>query len=216
MNTGLMELIRERASDQGHSRINGVVIGIVTNNKDDEGLGRVKVRFPWLSNTDDSFWARIATPMAGNNRGAYFLPELDDEVLVAFEHGDVRFPYIVGSLWNGKDQAPANNTDGKNNLRLIRSRSGHVIKLNDEDGKETVEIIDASGKNSIVIDTAHKTITITADADIVLAAAQGSIKLQAKTIEIRATADVTIGAKGKTNVTSIDDMVVKGKTVNIN
>ena len=216
MNTGLMELIRERASDQGHSRINGVVIGIVTNNKDDEGLGRVKVRFPWLSNTDDSFWARIATPMAGNNRGAYFLPELDDEVLVAFEHGDVRFPYIVGSLWNGKDQAPASNSDGKNNLRLIRSRSGHVIKLNDEDGKETVEIIDASGKNSIVIDTAHKTITITADADIVLAAAQGSIKLQAKTIEIRATADVTIGAKGKTNVTSIDDMVVKGKTVNIN
>jgi uncharacterized protein involved in type VI secretion and phage assembly len=216
VNTGLMELIRERASDQGHSRINGVVIGIVTNNKDDEGLGRVKVRFPWLSNTDDSFWARIATPMAGNNRGAYFLPELDDEVLVAFEHGDVRFPYIVGSLWNGKDLAPASNTDGKNNLRLIRSRSGHVIKLNDEDGKETVEIIDASGKNSIVIDTAHNTITITAAADIVLAAAQGSIKLQAQTVEIQATADVTIGAKGKMNVTSGSPMVIKGSTVNIN
>jgi uncharacterized protein involved in type VI secretion and phage assembly len=216
VNTGLMELIRERASDQGRSRINGVVIGIVTNNKDDEGLGRVKVRFPWLSDTDDSFWARIATPMAGNNRGAYFLPELDDEVLVAFEHGDVRFPYIIGSLWNGKDKPPASNTDGKNNLRLIRSRSGHVIKLNDEDGKETVEIIDASGKNSIVIDTAHNTITITAAKDIVLAAAQGSIKLQAQTIEIQATADATIDAKGRMSVTSSSDMVVQGSTVNIN
>jgi uncharacterized protein involved in type VI secretion and phage assembly len=216
VNTGLMELIRERASDQGRSRINGVVIGIVTNNKDDEGLGRVKVRFPWLSDTDDSFWARIATPMAGNNRGAYFLPELDDEVLVAFEHGDVRFPYIIGSLWNGKDKPPASNTDGKNSLRLIQSRSGHVIKLNDEDGKETVEIIDASGKNSIVIDTAHNTITITAAGDIVLAAAQGSIKLQAQTIEIQATADATIGAKGTMSVTSSKDMVVKGSTVNIN
>jgi uncharacterized protein involved in type VI secretion and phage assembly len=181
VNTGLMELIRERASDQGHSRINGVVIGIVTNNKDDEGLGRVKVRFPWLSDTDDSFWARIATPMAGNNRGAYFLPELDDEVLVAFEHGDVRFPYIIGSLWNGKDKPPASNTDGKNNLRLIRSRSGHVIKLNDEDGKETV-----------------------------------AIKLQAQTIEIQATADATIDAKGRMSVTSSSDMVVQGSTVNIN
>jgi uncharacterized protein involved in type VI secretion and phage assembly len=216
VNTGLMELIRERASDQGRSRINGVVIGIVTNNKDDEGLGRVKVRFPWLSDTDDSFWARIATPMAGNNRGAYFLPELDDEVLVAFEHGDVRFPYIIGSLWNGKDKPPASNSDGKNNLRLIRSRSGHVIKLNDEDGKETVEIIDASGKNSIVIDTAHNTITITAAKDIVLAAAQGSIKLQAQTIEIQATADATIDAKGRMSVTSSSDMVVQGSTVNIN
>jgi uncharacterized protein involved in type VI secretion and phage assembly len=216
VNTGLMELIRERASDQGHSRINGVVIGIVTNNKDDEGLGRVKVRFPWLSDTDDSFWARIATPMGGNNRGMYFLPELDDEVLVAFEHGDVRFPYIVGSLWNGKDKPPASNTDGKNNLRLIQSRSGHVIKLNDEDGKATVEIIDASGKNSIVIDTAHNTITITAAKDIVLAAAQGSIKLQAQTIEIQATADATIDAKGRMSVTSSSDMVVQGSTVNIN
>ena len=77
----------------------------------------------------------------------------------ALEHGDLRLPYVLGALWNGKDKPPAGNDDGANNLRQITSRSGHVIKLNDEDGKETIEIVDKSGANSIVIDTAE-------DADI--------------------------------------------------
>src|SRR5204862_7721429 len=120
--------------------------------------GRVKVRFPWLSNDDESRWARVAATMAGNDRGVYLLPEVEDEVLVAFEHGDISFPYVVGSLWNGKDAPPATNDDGKNNIRVIKSRSGHVVRLNDEDGKETIEIIDKSEKNSIVIDTAKNTV----------------------------------------------------------
>ncbi|MCM0593896.1 MAG: phage baseplate assembly protein V [Gloeotrichia echinulata DEX184] len=111
------------------NRIFGVVIGIVTNNQDPEKFGRVKVKFPWLSDDDESYWARIATPMAGKQMGIYFLPEVNDEVLVIFEQGDVRFPYIIGSLWNGKDIPPLTNEDGKNNVRLIKSRSGHVIRL---------------------------------------------------------------------------------------
>ena len=87
-------------------KIYGVVIGIVTNNQDPDKLGRVKVQFPWLSNEDESFWARIASPMAGDKRGIYFLPEVDDEVLVVFEHGDMRFPYVIGALWNGQDSPP--------------------------------------------------------------------------------------------------------------
>src|SRR5439155_18611427 len=71
-------------------RITGVVIGVVTNNKDEEGRGWVHVRFLWLSEVDESNWARIAAPMAGKERGMYFLPEVNDEVLVAFEHGDMR------------------------------------------------------------------------------------------------------------------------------
>src|SRR5205085_2988322 len=126
--------------------ISGVVVGVVTNNQDDpDGLGRVKVKFPWLSNDEESFWARVAVPMAGKERGFYFLPEVEDEVLVAFEHGDPRFPYVLGSLWNGQDKPPEKN-DGKNNVRVIKSRSGHVIRLNDEDGKEKIESIDKSGK----------------------------------------------------------------------
>ncbi|MDQ3855312.1 MAG: phage baseplate assembly protein V, partial [Chloroflexota bacterium] len=127
-----------------------MVVGLVTNNQDPDGLGRVKVKFPWLSDEDESSWARIVTPMAGNDRGLYFLPEVDDEVLVAFEHGDVRFPYVLGALWNGKDKPPESNDDGRNDQRTIKSRSGHIIRLDDGD-EAKLEILDKTGNNSIVI-----------------------------------------------------------------
>jgi uncharacterized protein involved in type VI secretion and phage assembly len=197
-------------------RIHGVVVGLVTNNQDPDGMGRVKVKFPWLSDVDESAWARIAAPMAGKQRGAYFLPEVDDEVLVAFEHGDVRFPYVVGALWNGQDAPPVTNDDGKNNIRMIKSRSGHVVKLNDEDGKETIEIIDKSEKNSIVIDTSKNTITVTTDKDITLSASQGTIKLDAQNVEINSSAATKLKAGSTMNVEASGTMTVKGATVNIN
>jgi uncharacterized protein involved in type VI secretion and phage assembly len=213
----LYELISGTAEQEVHSRrITGVVVGVVTNNQDPDGFGRVKVKFPWLSDVDESDWARVAAPMAGNKRGFYFLPEVDDEVLVAFEHGDVRFPYVLGALWNGKDAPPASNGDGKNNVRLIQSRSGHVIKLNDEDGKETVEILDKSQKNSIVIDTAKNTITITSDQDITISASKGTIKLDAQNVEIKSSAATKLEAGSTMDVKASGTMTVKGATVNIN
>src|SRR5205085_12104872 len=86
--------------------INGVAVALVRENRDPSGLARVKVSFPWYSRPEDSFWARLATPMTGRNYGTYFLPDVKDEVLVAFERGDIRFPYVVGSLWNGTDKPP--------------------------------------------------------------------------------------------------------------
>ncbi len=142
------------------SKIYGVVTAIVTNNKDDEGMGRVKVNYPWLAEDDESYWARIATMMAGNDRGTYFIPEIDDEVLVAFEHGDINYPYILGSLWNGKDKVHETNDDGKNNLRVIKSRCGHKIIFDDTDGNEKITIIDHTEKRKIVIDSKEKTIDI--------------------------------------------------------
>ena len=198
------------------ARIAGVAVGIVTNNQDPDKLGRVKVRFPWLSDEDESQWARIAAPMAGNDRGAYFLPEVDDEVLVAFEHGDIRFPYVVGALWNGKDAPPASNSDGKNNVRVIKSRSGHVVKLNDEDGKETIEIVDKSEKNSIVVDTAKNTITITSDKDIVLKASNGTITLDAKKLEMKSSDASKVESGAGLDVKASGTLNIKGSTVNIN
>lgn len=198
------------------SRISGVAVGVVTNNQDPDKLGRVKVRFPWLSDDDESQWARVAALMAGNDRGTYFLPEVDDEVLVAFEHGDIRFPYIVGALWNGKDAPPATNDDGKNNIRVIKSRSGHVVRLNDEDGKETIEIIDKSEKNSIVVDTAKNTITITSDKDITLKASNGTITLDAQKIAVKSSADAKVEAGGGMDVKASGTLNLKGATVNIN
>jgi uncharacterized protein involved in type VI secretion and phage assembly len=212
-----LELMSEiEGSDGRAARINGVVVGVVTNNQDPEKMGRVKVKFPWLSDADESNWARVAAPMAGNARGFYFLPEVDDEVLVAFEHGDARFPYVVGALWNGTDAPPEDNGDGKNNVRVIKSRSGHVIRLTDEDGKEKIEIIDKSEKNSIVIDTSKNTLTITTDKDIVFSAAQGSIKLDAQKIEIKSSADTKIESGAGMDVKATGQMNVKGATVNIN
>ncbi|MCK4734088.1 MAG: hypothetical protein KAT65_16670, partial [Methanophagales archaeon] len=120
----------------------GVFIGLVTNNEDDEKRGRVKVEFPWRGNSNESNWARVATVMAGKDRGTFFLPEVDDEVLVAFDRGDINHPYVIGSLWNGVDTPPETNADGKNNIRKIKSRSGHEIIFDDnhKQKKEKIEI----------------------------------------------------------------------------
>jgi len=200
--------------EQQSEKISGVVIGVVSKNKDDDGLGRVKVIFPWLSETEESQWARVATLMAGYDkdkskpRGTFFLPEVGDEVLVAFEQGDRDRPYVIGVLWSGVDKPPLTNSDGKNSVRLIQSRSGHQITLDDTDGSEKIEITDKTGKNSIVWDAAENTITITAEKDIVLKAPSGKICLDAKELELKSSANTTAEATGT--------MTVKGSTVNIN
>lgn len=194
----------------------GVAIGIVTNNKDPDGLGRVKLTLPWMADNAETNWARVATPMAGAGRGCYFLPEVGDEVLVAFEHGSPEFPYVMGGLWNGKDKPPVSNSDGKNDVREIRSRSGHVIRLTDTDKAEQIEIIDKSAKNSIVISTKDNKITITADADIVIQSTGGKLQLSGKGVEITSKTDVKIEAGANLAVNSNGQLNIKGKLVNIN
>jgi phage baseplate assembly protein V len=197
-------------------RFYGVVVGIVTNNKDPDDLHRVKVRFPWLSNDVESHWARVAAPMAGKNRGAYFLPEVDDEVLVAFEHGQVDHPYVVGSLWNGKDNAPESNADGENTHRTLRSRSGHVLRFNDKSGNETIEIIDKTGNNKVVIDSANNSITIEAKSDITIKSATGKLTMQANGIEMKSQMGVTVEAAQNMDLKANAIVTVKGAMIRIN
>src|SRR5215212_313772 len=98
---------------------NGIVIGLVIDLKDEENIGRVKVKYPHLED-QPSDWARLASPMAGNKRGTFFRPEVGDEVLVAFEHGEPRRPYIIGALWSKVDPPPPDDGDTeKNNWRFI-------------------------------------------------------------------------------------------------
>jgi uncharacterized protein involved in type VI secretion and phage assembly len=194
----------------------GVVVGLVTNNTDPEGLGRVKVKFPWLSEMQESHWARIASLMAGKDRGTYFLPEVDDEVLVAFEHGDLRFPYILGMLWNGKDTVPAKNEDEKNNIRMIKSRSGHTICLDDTEGKEKIEILDKTGKNSLVFDTAKNTITIAAEQDLILSAPKGKIELDAQTINLTAKKSIQLSSQQGMDLKTNGTMNLQGSMINLN
>jgi uncharacterized protein involved in type VI secretion and phage assembly len=208
----ILGLNEERSSSR---RLLGVVVGIVTNNQDPDGMGRIKVKFPWLNDQDESHWARVCSLMAGKGRGAYFLPEINDEVLIAFEHGDRRFPYILGGLWNGKDSPPATNDDGTNDIRLIKSRSGHVIRFNDKNGNETVEITDKNG-NSITYDTANNSLTITTKKDITLSAPQGAITLDARTVEIKSSTQTVLQAASTMDVKANATMTIKGAMVNIN
>ncbi|NEO69760.1 phage baseplate assembly protein V [Moorena sp. SIO3H5] len=150
-------------SPEIRGRFYGVTVGVVTNNSDEENLGRVKVKFPWLSDDDESYWARVLTPMAGNDRGIYFLPEVNDEVLVAFEQGDINFPYILGGVWNGKDKPPESpETDKQDsnkktiNKRTIKSISGHIIRLDDTKDEEKVEVISHNQHTIRLDDTKDK------------------------------------------------------------
>lgn len=197
-------------------RFYGVVIGLVTNNQDPDGMHRVKVRFPWLSDEIESNWARVAAPMAGNDRGAYFLPEVDDEVLVAFEHGQVDHPFVLGSLWNGKDRPPESNADGENNHRTLKSRSGHIVRLNDKSGNETIEVIDKTGKNKIVIDSAKNTITIEADSDITIKSSTGKLTMQANGIEMKSQMGVSIEATAGIDVKANAVITMKGAMIRLN
>ena len=113
--------------------ITGVMTGLVTENNDAEGLCRVKVSYPSHDNPLESYWARLAMPMAGNGRGLVLIPEVGDEVLVAFERGDLRFPYVLGSLWNSKERPPLSNSDGKNDKRELRFKKEAPLLFDDGD-----------------------------------------------------------------------------------
>ncbi len=133
----------------------GVVIGLVINTNDPEGEGRVQLEFPWMPGSLHSSWAPIAAPMAGPSRGQFYSPEVGDEALVAFEHGDFDHPFVVGFLWNGVDQPP--ESDRKK--RVIVSVSGHRITLDDSPGAEKIEIKSSSGQ-TITIDDAQQSIEL--------------------------------------------------------
>src|SRR5262249_14595935 len=125
----ISDLIQEaNTSETPGNTWGGVVPAIVTNNNDPKGMGRVKVKFPWIDVDLESNWARVAAVGAGNNRGLFWLPEVNDEVLVAFEHGDFNQPYIVGNLWNGKDKTPEAISDAVKNgnveVRTLKTREG--------------------------------------------------------------------------------------------
>jgi uncharacterized protein involved in type VI secretion and phage assembly len=197
-------------------RIYGVVIGVVTDNKDPDGLGRVKLQFPWLDSKAESEWARIATLMAGKDRGTLYLPEVDDEVLVAFQHGDLRFPYVLGALWNGKDNPPETNADGKNNKRLLKSRSGMSILLDDTSGSEKIEIADKDGQNKLTVEMAGKKISLVSNGDIQITASQGTVSIDAQSIKLTSSGQTDVKASGTLNLQGQTANLKGQPTVNIN
>jgi len=176
----------------------GVYIGVVTSNHDPDNRGRIKLVFPWMADAVESHWASVATLYAGKDRGWYFMPEIGDEVLVVFEHGDVSHPYVVGSLWNGQDPLPEpGHPDGENNHKILETRAGHTMVFDDTDGAERISLIDSSLDNRMIIDVAGDEISIVAaTGDIHIKAPAGSINFTSKTMseKIEETKQHTSGA----------------------
>jgi uncharacterized protein involved in type VI secretion and phage assembly len=141
------------------SRIPGVVIGIVRDREDPEGEGRIQVEFPWLEEDQRSAWAPIAAFMAGGDRGAWFMPEIGDEVLVAFEHGDFDHPFVVGFLWNGVDRPPSSDIDA--DVRRLRTVSGHRVEFDDRVGRERILIHTSGGHEIELADAPTPSVRVT-------------------------------------------------------
>ena len=154
------------------STINGVVIGLVTDVNDPLKQGRIRVNFPWLEDEHQTDWIRIATTMAGNGRGTFFMPELQDEALVAFEHGNVRMPYVIGFLWNGKDGPPGQDVRD----RRITSKNGHSLRFLDATPSN-------GSKGAIVIEDAHGNRITMSNGKITIDSV-GVLELKARTVTL--------------------------------
>jgi uncharacterized protein involved in type VI secretion and phage assembly len=180
--------VHERVPDGWGGRWYGVAPALVTDIQDPDGQGRVKLKLPWSPDGDGASyeaWARMATLFAGDNRGSWFVPDVGDEVLVAFEHGSATRPYVLGGLWNGKDKA-TETIDGANTIKSIRSRNGVKLTLDDSDGQERFRV-ETPGGQSVTLKDGPGAVTIE-DSN------GNSIKLETAGITITAAAKVTVNA----------------------
>jgi len=204
-----------------------IVIGIVTNNQDPDSMGRVKVKFPWLDDQQESNWARVLGIGGGNERGILYLPEIDDEVLVAFELGDIDHPFILGGLWNGQDKLPEDQgqlLDGsKVKRRIHKSRDGHFFVFEDVDGAGGITIQDRKG-NIIKVESADDKMTVNMAGDIIIEAKMNVTIKAGRDMSLEATGNVSIEAGQELQMkaslgASLDGGVkvdVKGGMINLN
>lgn len=184
-------------------RVPGVVIAIVDDNADPEQLGRVRLKYPWMGDDAVSYWARIAAPGAGPDSGMVWLPQVGDEVLVAFEHGDTSRPIVVGGLWNGTDAIPFDYGDldnGKVTYCGWTSRTGHKISIWESQGDASIQLLTANGEVNIVLDDKNKELKVETTGKITFDA-QG---------------DVSIKAGGSMTLEASGQMTVKGSTIGLN
>jgi|HigsolmetaAR203D_1030402.scaffolds.fasta_scaffold00650_4 uncharacterized protein involved in type VI secretion and phage assembly len=215
----------------------GVYIGIVTNNNDPEKQGRVKVKIPVLDDEAESDWARVAVPSAGDKRGTQFIPDVGDEVLIAFLLGDLSQPVVIGSLWSKKKMPP---DAGKKDIPyIIRSRSGHEIMLNDDDQDRKV-MVKTAGGHQIVLSDKDKSLeikdsggqrvtmknnaieivsgstTVKIQGGNVTIESPSSLKIKGMQVTIQADAAMEIKANGNLKLTSNGLVELKGSLVKIN
>jgi phage protein D/phage baseplate assembly protein gpV len=197
-NTNSIIELTNQLNERGSGGIMGPVIGIISSNKVDAGkehLGQVKVKYPTLGDSIVSDWVNLTVPMSGNATGIFFMPEVNDEVLVTFENGDISRPYIIGSVWNGTDKTPLATSvyvggDGKIKQRVIKTTSGHIMTFDDSQDAPGITILDKTGKNKFYIDSTANKISIESDGDMLLKA-KTKMTIEAADLDITVTNKIT-------------------------
>lgn len=191
---------RDAAFDRSVSLLQGAHLARVVSIADPQSLNRVQVRllaYDAESGQDAPLWARVVAPFAGDKRGVFFMPDVDDEVLVVFAGGDARHPLVVGGLWNGRAASPAALGSDGNRYKRIRSKNGITVTLDDQRGKETLTLETPGGQRLTLKD---------GPGSVTLEDANGNtVKLEAAGISIDAQAKVTVhGATVTVNATSVN------------
>jgi uncharacterized protein involved in type VI secretion and phage assembly len=174
--------------DGGKQRYFGVYPAIVVDIVDPENMGRVSVSFPWLGGSDVTAWSTLTTPYADDNQGLQIMPEVDSQVVVAFEAGNLRRPYIIGSCWNGR-AVPPEQAQEANNIRTLKTRSGSELTFDDTQGAAKITLKTSSG-HKLVMDDAGSTITLShSSGHKIEFSASGAVEITANsTVELNASA----------------------------
>ncbi|WP_433830963.1 phage baseplate assembly protein V [Actinoplanes sp. CA-015351] len=189
--------------------VNNVVLGVVDDLKDPANLGRIRALLPQHGN-QLSEWAPIVSAGAGKGRGSYFRPERGDQVMIAFERGDLRRPYVLGGVWCVPGPPPEKSGVAEvNDVRQIITRSGHVLRFDDKQGAERIELITAGGQQKVVLDKAAGRIEVTATAGQVVVDAAGDVT-------VKSSANLSLTATGDISITATGALKLRGKTVDIN
>lgn len=199
-------------------QLGGVAVGVVLDNLDAMSQGRVQVRLPGLP--IEPPWARVAVPDAGSARGMFFMPQVDDEVLVAFEHGDVTRPYVIGSLWNGTDSPPASAPTDPRFKRIIKTPKGHVIEF--DDAEQTITITSSTkqkieftqDKIELSAGSGASKLTLNTDGSVTVRATT-TMTLEAQSLKLSATS-IEIDAKGTAKLSSSGACTIQGSIVKVN
>ncbi|MFN8377626.1 MAG: VgrG-related protein [Anaerolineae bacterium] len=207
--TSLMGGISDQsaAGTSAPSSYPAAAVAIVTDNNDPDNLGRVKLKFPWFDEAVETNWSRVAMPGAGNERGFFVLPEVNDEVLVVFLNGDMNWPVVVGGLYSSVSKPPLQSSqsvaNGKVINRMMKTTAGHIIELKEDSGAKSIMIKDGQGKAEMKMDATNNKMSTTV---------QGDISIESKTakVTVTATGDIIIDSKGNVNIKAATNVSIEG------